>query len=227
MRQLMGWLDWILCAAVIGLALYVIQARPAGLDMPSAAALAGALFGGAALLLGNGIARLNERSRADRERGERVAKMRALIAAELVDVAAGLLDAHKLLQAAVTSLQAGGPVSTSQDLTAWCPRALPYTFSLGVDLLHLDQPAIDALVSPRANLTLTRQSMDAISAGARFGLLSATQLAQMLAHDLGLLATVFDHIAPSRELELPGKAPELATVILRRAAGQATEPGGQ
>ncbi|MDB0543471.1 hypothetical protein LBW62_19760, partial [Ralstonia solanacearum] len=52
--------------------------------MPSA----GALFGGAVLLLGHAIRRNHERIRAASERVERVAKMRALMKAEQVDLRA-------------------------------------------------------------------------------------------------------------------------------------------
>ncbi|MDE1894280.1 MAG: hypothetical protein KGM46_11545 [Pseudomonadota bacterium] len=72
-------------AVAIGLVLAVC--RPWGLDQAAAATLAGALFGGAAVVLGNGLNRWEDW----RKRKNRVKSLKTLIAAELVDVACGLL----------------------------------------------------------------------------------------------------------------------------------------
>jgi hypothetical protein len=60
--------------------------------------LAGALFGGAAVLLGNWINRINEWKRAAEAVMERQARLTALITAELVDVAASLIAADKVIR---------------------------------------------------------------------------------------------------------------------------------
>jgi hypothetical protein len=59
-------------------------------NMKSAEAIAtlvGALFGGAALLLGNWINRFNEYRKAHEALEERISKLKAMIGAELVNVA--------------------------------------------------------------------------------------------------------------------------------------------
>ena len=59
-----------LMLAIFGLCL--VAYRPWGLDPVAAASLAGALFGGAALLLGNWINRTYESRRFNNERAQRV-----------------------------------------------------------------------------------------------------------------------------------------------------------
>ncbi len=81
-------------------------------NMKSAEAIAtlvGALFGGAALLLGNWINRWNERSKACKDLEERVSKLKAMIVAEsIVNVACGLIDAKEMMDAAVRTAKADG-----------------------------------------------------------------------------------------------------------------------
>lgn len=72
--------------------------------------LAGALFGGAGLLLGNWINRFNDRLKASKEQTAEVGKLKAMIAAELIDMACGLISAKQLIDAAIVNLEAGGPV---------------------------------------------------------------------------------------------------------------------
>ena len=53
----------------------------------------------------------------------------------------------------------------------------------------------------RRRLAVTRQGMDEVTAGARFGLLKkATSLSNGLSHDMTVLAEVFAHVAPTRKL---------------------------
>jgi len=51
----------VLVAALTASGLWVVVCKPWGLDGPTAGALAGVLFGGAAVLLGNLINRANQR----------------------------------------------------------------------------------------------------------------------------------------------------------------------
>ena len=198
-------------AVAIGLVLAVC--RPWGLDQAAAATLAGALFGGAAVMLGNGL----NRWRYWRERKGRVRSLKTLIAAELVDVACGLLQAKEVMDAAITSAQAGGNITTPPIWSLCWPRPMPFTWGLGMELLALDQPAIDALTTLRSNLATTRSLMDQC-AGAPFGLLKARSLSASLGQSMKVLSEAFMHIAPDRKFQLPGKKPELATSILDRAS---------
>jgi hypothetical protein len=189
-------------------------------NMKSAEAIAtlvGALFGGAALLLGNWIHRWNERRKACKDLEERVSKLKAMIAAELVNVACGLIDAKESMDAAVRTAKADSNFRDNADLTRHAPRLMPFTDNIGSDLLILEQRGIDVLATLRSNLATTRMIMDEVSSGRRsFGLLTATQLAGSIRHDMKILSEAFEHFAPERKFALREKDPELATTILRR-----------
>lgn len=217
-------IDWVLAALLVILGLGLMAWQSQQLDAAAVATLVGALFGGAAVLLGNWISRRNEKQRATEALEQRRAKLTTLIAAEIVNVAVGLIDAKDLLGAALETLQAGGPVTDHLDMSHYLPRDLPLTDRLGVELLILEQPAIDSLATLRTNLAITRMLMEEVTRGGRFGLLRITALSNGLRHDMGVLADVFEHIAPARKLALPDQQAELATVILRRMS-TATLPG--
>ncbi|QFY44520.1 hypothetical protein F6R98_19370 [Candidatus Methylospira mobilis] len=217
-RFVMNHIDWVLFVVLTGFGLYVVACRPWGFDLGAAAGLAGALFGGAALLLGNWINRANERFKAEQEQAGQVEKLKTLIAAELVDVACGLMDAKRLVDAAIHSRRADGSVADTLDMSPYRPRQMPFTDSLGTKLLAVEKEAIDAIATLRSNLAVTRQSMDEITAGTSFGLLKATLMSNGLGHDMTILAEAFSHIAPNRKLRLQNAEPELVTEILKRAA---------
>jgi hypothetical protein len=204
--------------------LYVVFSRPGGIDQAAAASLAGALFGGAALLLGNWINRANDQCKTAREQAGEIEKLKTMIAAELVDVACGLMSAKQLVDAAIISARAGGQVSETLDMSSYRPRQMPFTDSLGTKLLILKNGAIDAIATLRSNLAVTRQLMDEVTAGARFGLPKATFLSNTLSQDMTVLAEVFTHIAPTRKLLIADAEPELVTEILKRAAKPPPDP---
>jgi hypothetical protein len=71
-------IDLVLFAALVAFGWYVLACRPLGIghDQAAAPGLAGALFGGAALLLGNWINRANDRFKVAQEQaGQRPAHM--------------------------------------------------------------------------------------------------------------------------------------------------------
>ncbi|MBU6994431.1 hypothetical protein [Ferrovum myxofaciens] len=214
----MTYIDLLLFVVLIASGLYVVACRPWSVDQAAAAGLAGALFGGAALLLGNWINRANDRFKAAQEQADQIEKLKTLIAAELVDMSCGLMSAKQLVDATIITLRAGGPVSETLDMSLYRPRLMPFTDSIGPKLLALGKEAIDAIATLRSNLAVTRQSMDEVTAGARFGLLKATSLSNGLGHNMTIMAEVFTHIAPTRKLLLPDAEPELVTEVLKRAA---------
>ena len=223
MHRIIAWIDLVLFIALIAVGLWVVRGHPWSLDAPSAASLAGALFGGAAVLLGNWINRSNERHKSAMELGKKSATLKAMIAAELVNLTAGLLDSKRIMDAGITSLKAGGGGVGQLDMSQYLPRHMPFTESLGVELLTLETPAVDALATLLLNLAQTRQSMESHAeiVKATFGLsmTTATSLSNGLAHDMTVLAEVFEHVAPTRKLKLPGEQqPELVTEILKKAA---------
>lgn len=227
MVKVVNHIDLVLFAALVALGLYVLAMQPPGIDRDQAAAaagLAGALFGGAALLLGNWINRFNERIKAVQEQAGEIEKLQAMIAAELVDVACGLMSAKQRVDAVVDILKAGGSRPTSWDMSPYQPRQMPFTDSLGTKLLALKKEAIDAIATLRSNVAVTRQSMDEVPAGGG-GLLKATSLSNDLRRDMIDLAAVFTHIAPTRELLLPGAdKPKLVSDILRECATPPSDP---
>jgi hypothetical protein len=226
MTRITNHIDLVLFAALVAFGWYVLACRPWGIghDQAAAAGLAGALFGGAALLLGNWINRANDRFKAAQDQAGQVEKLNTMIAAELVNVACGLMSAKQLVDSAVISARAGGQVPDALDLSLYRPRQMPFTCGLGTKLLALEKEAIDAIATLQSNLAVTRQGMDEVTAGARFGLLKATSLSNCLGHDMAVLAEVFTHIAPTRRFSIADAEPELATEILKRAAKPLAEP---
>jgi hypothetical protein len=179
------------------------------------ATLAGALFGAGAVLLGNWINRLNDRQRTVQELTDRRAQLKALISAELVDQAAGLIGAHEFIQAALEA--EGGRLSL--DLRRYWPRDMAFTDRLGSEILVLEQPAISALASLRSNLAVSRLHMEEIAGteGGAWGIHVAGVL-RGIKHTIGVLAEAFQYIAPDSRLALQDHPPELATDILSRLA---------
>lgn len=177
----------------------------AGSDAQAAAAsFAGALFGGGALLLGNWINRFNDHKKVAQEQACEVKKLKALIAAKLIDVVRSLLQAKSDIE--------------MQNMRLYQPPPMPFTDSLGAKLLILEMGAIDAIMTLRSNLAITRQNMDAVTVRARFEALEPESLLNGLAHDMTVLAEVFMHIAPDRKIRGYGPVPEPVTEILTRTA---------
>ena len=63
------------------------------------------------------------------------------------------------MDAAIGQAQAGGGLPPQQDLTRESPRPMPFTDSLGAELLLLAQRDIDVLATLRANLAMTKSSI--------------------------------------------------------------------
>lgn len=229
LHRIVNWIDFVLFGALVAFGFWVMRCRPFGLDAPSAATLAGALFGASAVLLANSINRANDRYKKAAELNEQRAKLKTLIAAELVNVTAGLLDAKQLMDIAIPTIKAGRPGPGQLDMSNYLPRGMPFTEGLGTELLILEKPAVDALITLRSNLALTRRTMerhaDAVKATFGLSLLIATEFSNGLGHDMTVLAEVFEHIAPTRKLALPGEdEPKLVTDILKRAAQPPRDP---
>ena len=206
------WLSAVIFAGALGL----LRFHNVKSD-ESFATLVGALLGGALLLLGNWLGRWSEGRASDARTDDRRAKLKVLIAAELVNVTAGLIGAKRLMDAAITSAEAGAQLPPTQDLSSDVPRPMPFTDALGLELLLLDSPDLDALMTLRGGLALTRLAMDEISSGRRqFGLLAAQRIRDEIRHDMSVLRDAFARIAPERELAIDGQPPQLATAILQQ-----------
>ncbi|NBW51204.1 MAG: hypothetical protein EBR49_14175 [Betaproteobacteria bacterium] len=206
---------------VLGVA--VMWGVPKITDPGAKASLAGALFGSSAVLLANWINRLNEHHKARSSLTEQRTKLKTLIAAELVNLAVGLIETKELMDAAVTAMSSGGTGPGSVDMAKCFPRNTPMTDSLGASLLILDGPAIDALAMLRVNLAETRKTMESNAriVGSHFGLSlsAATVLSRAVGHDMTVLADVVDHIAPNRRFKLNDTGePQLLNELLRQKA---------
>ncbi|MEM5405126.1 hypothetical protein [Paraburkholderia unamae] len=218
-RRIAGINDLWVCVTLSAIAVWLAASQK--LDVDAVATLSGALFGGAAILLGNWTNRYGERIRAAEERQERGDVLKKLIAAELVNVAAGLFDANEIVDSAVQTREAGGHVPDRFDMTSYLPREMPFTDNLGVELLVFEHPVIDALATLRGNLVLTRRAMQAVTEGrAAFGLIQAKSLSASIKHDMAILAEAFNNVAPNRKVQLGDGPAELAVDILNRLSGR-------
>jgi len=104
----------------------------------------------------------------------------------------------------------------SFEQTSYMPRDMPFTFGLGVELCIFEQPVIDAIVTLRSNLAITRESMEDVSnrEGGAWRL-QIVRLLNGLRFTMDIAAECFEHLAPARELKRDGKEPELFSKVLR------------
>lgn len=212
--------------AIVGLLSKRIGESPAD-EAIVLATLAGALFGGAAILLGNWTSRFYERAKAAKDLEHRRAQMVAMITAELVNVAAGLIGADEYVDAAWTSVEANSG-TVPLDMGTYLPRDMPFTFSLTGELWILEQPAIDALVTLRSNLAVTRGQMEeTMRRPEGTWRMQVIALAMGIGHTMDILAECFERIAPNRKLTLHGKTAELASVVLRANSARRRQPYDQ
>lgn len=216
MRRLVSASDLVLFAVLTVAGCWLVWNRPAGMREDSASTLAGALFGAAALLLGNWINRWNEASRKRVELRERLAKLKTMITARLVRVATALISSKRLADAALES--AAAPQASV--IVGPYPPQLTIIRDLGTDFPLLDERAIDALVTLESTTDITRRDLEqreasGVPISAMFGL---RQVVEGIGHDLDILAQCFERIAPERKFEMDGRPAELVSTILRRQA---------
>lgn len=197
---------------------HIINCNPWGIEKDSAASLAGALFGGAAVLLGNVINRLNDRLKQSQTKTKQIENLKALIACELIDVALKLIHAKEFIDKAYNNFKNGHQAVTGFDLNRYKPPQMPFTMSLGTKLLDLETEAIDAIMILKSNLGSTINLMDKITDQNRYGLLEADNLSKSLENDMGILSTAFKHIAPDRKFKLKNGDLQLVIDILNRTA---------
>ena len=166
--------------------------------------------------MGNSLNRRAAVAHAEQERAAQVENVRTLITAELVNVAAGLMGALDLVNAAIISgvhYLNGASIA----LHSYLPRAMPYTEGLEEGVLMLSPDQVDVLAVLRSNLTLTRSNIEDILAnGAKYRAMGTGEVKRILCHDMDILAQAFERIAPTRKLALGEKAPELASALLRK-----------
>lgn len=213
---------WIAMAALVVIAALVLWIGPCvGLDPAVSGSIVGALIGGAGVLLGitlDRAARHADERTADAEKRRR---LKTLIAAELVNLAAGMLDAHRIITSDIEAIAAGA-VPGAFEAERYMPREMAIVSGMGAELLVLSEREIDVLSTLMSNLQITRGSIaDRAAIGGALTLMDASLLKSEFAHDLGLVAEAFEEFAPTRKFRMPGAAAEeLATVLLRREASR-------
>lgn len=207
-RLITALVELAVLAGIVGAGVWLLLSHPIGKD-EAEATLAGALFGGAAVLLGNVINRIYERNKRTTDEEERRKKLKALIAAELVNLMNELTFTKELMDAAIKTINAGGMPPGQVHLVDYIPSGIPLTERLGVEMLLLSEPAIDALTTLSRGIAQTGKAMkqDAPLAGAIGGLslLIARRLSDNLGQDLTNLRDAFLHVAPQRKVLLPGQ----------------------
>lgn len=191
-----------------------------GLEPPLIGALAGALIGGAATMLGTFIGRLQSRG----EKLARVRSLRTLIATELVNVSLGYIQACDLIGTTLRAIVRHELRPDILDFSKVLPREMPFTAAIGTELLLLSEREIEVLSTLASNIVRTRAQMRDMSTNP-FSLLSGTALANAVAHDMTILGQAFERIAPERQLQPVGGEPELASALLRRLAQALSEAG--
>jgi hypothetical protein len=195
------------------------------LEPPSTGALTGALIGSAAAMLGALLTSLN--TGADKKSSEAARRnaIKALITAELVNVAAGYISLQRMVRAARGTISAGGPIPMPIDLSSDAPRSMPFTVGLGTELLILSPEEIDVLSTLESNATVTRGEIQRLSTSeGSFGYLAITALCQGVAHDMDVLAQAFERLAPARKLKTDDQPPEPSAAALRTLSAELVKP---
>lgn len=196
------------------------------LDPPSTGAFTGALIAAAAGMLGALLTRVAAKRDKQSSDDDRRLAIKTLIAAELVNVTASYIQLQRTIRSSQETIDARGSVPTPVDFSNDMPRSMPFTSALGTELLILSPQEIDVLSTLEANMAVTQRQLQDVSTGKRsFGLLIMGSLSQGIAHDMDILAQAFEKIAPSRTLEVESQPPELASLLLRRLAGQLKAQG--
>jgi hypothetical protein len=213
-------IDWILMFALVVVGLGFVRYRPDWLQPAPAGSLAGALFSGAAVLLANAINRRNQQRLEKLEHERRRAKLLWLVTAELRAIAYALIDAKLTLDDHLERRKTNFGL-VPPDVRRNRPRKLGVSGDLAADLLLLDELTIDVLVRLESRLEEIRTMMDQVStmepSSPTWGLWGerAEQLSKEIANCMRfVLATAFDRIAPATNLQLAGREPVPAAVLL-------------
>jgi len=191
------------------------------LEPPSTGALTGALIGGAATMLGALLTSLHASADKRSSDAARHSAIKALITAELVNVAASYVELQRTVSVARRAISAGVPVPTPLVLPNAAPRSMPFTSALGTELLILSSQELDVLGTLNSNTALTQsQIRDLPERGGFVGWVAVTNLSQVVAHDMEIVAQAFERFAPTRRLAIEGRDPEPAAALLRRLAAE-------
>jgi hypothetical protein len=202
--------NWLITAALVCVALAVIHWPYITGDTSSsapttAATLAGALFGAAAIFAG---AQINEATRqriAVAQLQEQRARVRSALSNEFVRVSINMLqNATQLLLMRRSFLTQPSSLHFT-DFDKFRPLPTPAFRALRIDILCLPEDEIDALCTFEGGLDATRRVIDeaALQAKTGGGALVIDRLLQNVAHDLETGAEVARKMWPSRKVQPP------------------------
>jgi len=219
MRRAFASPDFVLFLVLTLFAIGIMWWQHGTIRAEAASTLAGAIFGGAALLLGNWLNRFGEATRERNSLATRKQKLEAVITAELRTVAIGLITAkdHFLGLSREAPQDPDHTVKTAV-AALLAPTDLPLTMGLGGELFILDTAALDALITLQDALTNLRGFIamaDRVSEDVSAATLK-NWAAIIGAIMKGPLLRSFELIAPREPL----KEGKLATAILKEAAAK-------
>lgn len=182
--------------------------------------LMSSLIGAAAILSGVLFDRQERQADDSKSKEESHQKLKLLITAEMVNVAAGLMGAQRFVDAAI-SVTASAPSVPSADFLRHLSRPMPFTENLGIELLTLSKRELDVLTTLRSNLmTADASLLRDVERSGTFGYINSMRIQADVRHNMGLLAEAFIEFAPERKLAVEGNEPELASTLLRRLSNE-------
>lgn len=179
-------------------------------------ALVGALISGATLLFGNWVNRHNDRSLVEEEIEGRQVKLKALIAPELVNILGKLIYAKNYLEEDWIAVKANEGAEGVIDWPPSFPMAMLSLEYLGVELLILEEHAIDSLTKLRISLEEMRRHMDLVRPDSNYSRFVIESLLKDIKSNMENLLKSFEHIAPTLPWKSIYQPEELIIKILRQ-----------
>lgn len=180
-------------------------------------ALAGALWGGATLLLGNWINRYNDRRLVEEEITGRRDKSKVLITSELDHVARNLFYAREKIDGIFSAINKVQVIdSQGLDMSRYYPQTLYFFDHLGIDIIILDKNTVDSLVALRSNLEMSKISTERLSRTTHIDASNAIKFSLILKSNMDCLCKAFKNIEPNHKFKL-GDQPEQLIIEMLQA----------
>ncbi|MDE1902115.1 MAG: hypothetical protein KGI37_10820 [Alphaproteobacteria bacterium] len=206
--------EMVMFAILVGLGILFIR-HPFIDDKGAAATLVGALWGAAAILLGNGLNRHYEQAEEKEELQEKQNNLRALLMTEIVRIMINHMESTRLF---VTAHQISTGISPQIECLSHVPADAVIFDSLVREIICLPKREIDALATFYGNLEMTRKLLRETAANGGAEVLAASRIAGAMQHDCAVAAEVVTFLAPQRKIQTTNGTPELLIDLLRKAA---------
>ena len=218
-RLFRSLINWAIAILLVIVGLVVIRCPSLIGSGESAATLAGALFGAAALFVGAAINRWDQRIRNVEDFEEKRRRIRIALTAELVGICVNHMESARFFRESFQILSSGTVPSGDVDFDRYLP-AEPFVYqALLTQITSLTEAEIDALATFYGNLERTRKVLlECKKSGATLRLLDAGMLANHCEHDCSTAAKVITLLAPTRKIQKEGEQPVLLAELLRKAS---------